>query len=136
MTQMPDLDNSGELPTDGSLNFIPRMDAVRLMAGYRSILRTIYSSGEYYQRALNCLERVIAETPEPRSRHLPDDLLTLVRIIVSLGILDSERSEFWRYLRRVMFRHRDKFAEAMRLDAMGHHLRKLTGAGEEAAPSG
>jgi radical SAM superfamily enzyme YgiQ (UPF0313 family) len=122
--------------TDGSLNFIPRMDAARLIAGYQSILRTIYSSGEYYQRALNCLERVIAETPEPRRRHLLSDLLTLARLIVSLGVLDPERSEFWRYLRRVLIRHQDKFAEAMRLAAMGYHFRKLTGADQEAAQSG
>src|SRR6266481_2313305 len=31
--------------TDGSLNFIPKMDAARLVEGYQSILRTIYSPG-------------------------------------------------------------------------------------------
>src|SRR5215204_119943 len=32
--------------TDGSLNFVPKMDAARLLEGYRAILRTIYSPGE------------------------------------------------------------------------------------------
>src|SRR4029434_1292270 len=35
--------------TDGSLNFIPRMDTTRLIEGYQRILRTIYSPDEYYQ---------------------------------------------------------------------------------------
>src|SRR5262249_51978897 len=52
--------------TDGSLNFIPKMDAARLVEGYKAILHTIYSPGEYYQRALNCLDRVISDVPEPR----------------------------------------------------------------------
>ena len=50
--------------TDGSLNFVPKMDAARLVEGYKSIMRTIYSPGEYYQRALDCLERVVSGAPE------------------------------------------------------------------------
>src|SRR5205085_2392123 len=48
--------------TDGSLNFIPRMDTARLIEGYQRILRTIYSPAEYYRRALECLSRL---TPTP-----------------------------------------------------------------------
>ena len=35
--------------TDGSLNFVPKMDATRLIEGYKSIMRAIYSPGEYYR---------------------------------------------------------------------------------------
>ncbi len=112
--------------TDGSLNFIPAMDAARLVEGYRSILRTIYSPGEYYQRALNCLERVIGNTPEPRRGGLASDLLTLSRVVLTLGVRDQARGEFWRYLRRAYAQHREKFAAAVRLAAIGYHFRKLT----------
>jgi radical SAM superfamily enzyme YgiQ (UPF0313 family) len=59
--------------TDGSLNFVPKMDTACLVEGYQSMLRTIYSPGEYYQRALHCLEQVPAWAPEPRRRGLASD---------------------------------------------------------------
>jgi radical SAM superfamily enzyme YgiQ (UPF0313 family) len=112
--------------TDGSLNFVPKMDATRLIEGYKSIMRAIYSPGEYYQRALNCLERVVGGAPESRRNGFAGDVVTLFRIVLALGVRDRARGEFWRYLSRALTRHREKFAEAMRLAAVGYHFRKLT----------
>ncbi len=111
--------------TDGSLNFIPKMDAARLVEGYKAILRTIYSPGEYYQRTLNCLERVVAGAPEPRRGGLGSEILTLSRIVLALGVRDNARGEFWRFLRLALVQHRKKFAEAIRMAALGYHFRKL-----------
>jgi radical SAM superfamily enzyme YgiQ (UPF0313 family) len=112
--------------TDGSLNFIPRMEATRLIEGYKSIMRAIYSPGEYYKRALDCLERVVAGAPEARHNSLASDVTSLFRVVLALGVRDRERGEFWRYLSRAVTRHGDKFAEAIRLAALGYHFRKLT----------
>jgi radical SAM superfamily enzyme YgiQ (UPF0313 family) len=112
--------------TDGSLNFIPKMDTARLVEGYKSILRTIYRPGEYYQRALNSLERVPAWAPEPRRSGLASEVVALSRIVLALGVCDPARGEFWRYLRRALAQHRERFAEAVRLAALGYHFRKLT----------
>jgi len=112
--------------TDCSLNFVPKMDAARLIEGYKSIMRAIYSPGEYYQRALNSLERVLAGAPEARGNGFASDVVTLFRIVLALGVRDRARGEFWRYLRHALTRHREKFAEAMRLAAVGYHFRKLT----------
>jgi uncharacterized protein DUF4070 len=112
--------------TDCSLNFIPKMDATRLIEGYKSIMRAIYSPGEYYQRALNCLERVVGGASAPRRNGFASDARTLFRIVLALGVRDRARGEFWRYLRQARSRHRDQFADAMRLAAVGYHFRKLT----------
>jgi len=112
--------------TDGSLNFSPKMDPVRLVEGYKSILRTIYSPREYYQRALNCLERIVTRLPEPRRDGVASDLKTFFRIVLTLGVRDSARGEFWRYLSYALWRHRNNFAGAVRLAALGYHFRKLT----------
>jgi radical SAM superfamily enzyme YgiQ (UPF0313 family) len=112
--------------TDGSLNFVPKMDATRLIEGYKSIMRAIYSPGEYYQRALDCLERVVAGAPESQRNMFASDVVTLIRIVLALGVRDRARGEFWRYLSRALTRHREKFADAMRLAAVGYHFRKLT----------
>jgi hypothetical protein len=111
--------------TDCTLNFIPRMDAARLIEGYKQILRTIYNSGEYYQRALDCLTRVAADVPEHRYNFVKE-ASAFVRLVLKLGVFDHERAEFWRYVRRALTEHRERFAEAMMLAAMGYHFRKLT----------
>jgi radical SAM superfamily enzyme YgiQ (UPF0313 family) len=111
--------------TEGSLNFVPRMDAAHLVEGYREILRTIYSPAEYYQRALDCLSR-LTEGPEPRRSSLLGDAAAFARIVLALGVRDRERAEFWRYLRRAIVSHRRNFAHAVTLAAMGYHFRKLT----------
>jgi len=139
LTALPDtqlwrrLDREGRLllestgnNTDGSLNFVPKMDATRLIEGYKSIMRAIYSPGEYYQRALDCLERVVAGAPESQGNRFASDVMALFRIVLALGVRDRARGEFWRYLRHALTRHREKFAEAMRLAAVGYHFRKLT----------
>lgn len=112
--------------TDCSLNFVPKMDATRLIEGYKQVLRTIYSPREYYDRTLKCLSRVMGSGPEPRSSTLRQDLSAFVRIVMRLGVLDGERREFWRFIRTTLASHREQFADAMRLAAMGYHFRKLT----------
>jgi hypothetical protein len=102
------------------------MDATRLIEGYKSIMRAIYSPGEYYQRSLDCLERVVTAAPESSYYGFAGDALAFFRIVLALGVRDSARGEFWRYVRRALTRHREKFAEAMRLAAVGYHFRKLT----------
>ncbi|MBS1787067.1 MAG: B12-binding domain-containing radical SAM protein [Acidobacteria bacterium] len=112
--------------TDASLNFIPKMEAARLVAGYKSILKTIYSPKEYYQRVLDCLERIVTKTPESRRDGFFSDLKAFFRVVFALGVRDGARSEFWRFLRLAFIRHRSNFACAVRLAAFGYHFRKLT----------
>jgi radical SAM superfamily enzyme YgiQ (UPF0313 family) len=112
--------------TEGSLNFVPRMDRARLVEGYRRIVQTIYSPAEYYQRALDCLSH-LTQGPEPRRRRLLRDAAAFVRIVLTLGIRDRHgRAEFWRYLRQATTTHRRNFPHAVTLAAMGYHFRKLT----------
>lgn len=111
--------------TDCSLNFVPRMDSTKLIEGYKQILRTIYQPSKYYQRALVCLERVRQETSEHRYNKIKE-AASLVRLILKLGIFDRERKEFWRYVREAFSKHREHFAQAMTLAAMGYHFRLLT----------
>lgn len=112
--------------TDCSLSFVPKMNAERLVEGYKTILRTIYSSKAYYQRALDSLQRVEQHMPEPRRGSLASELAALARVMLSLGVRDRERGAFWRYRRAVTSSHRDKFPQAVMLAALGYHCRKMT----------
>ena len=111
--------------TNCSLNFVPRMDPARLIEGYQSIMRTIYSSREYYERALNSLTRTRQDISLPKHYNLISAVAAFMRIAVKLGLLDRERREFWRYFSQAIAKHRDNFDDALRLAAMGYHFRKL-----------
>ncbi|HEV7646422.1 MAG TPA: radical SAM protein [Pyrinomonadaceae bacterium] len=120
------LEDSSGNNTDCSLNFVPKMDRTVLIEGYKTILRKIYGSREYYQRALGCLARLKQEKAVARQGGALGDLKTFTKLVMTLGIKDSERFQFWRYLFRSLAFHRRNFAHAMTLAAMGYHFRKVT----------
>jgi radical SAM superfamily enzyme YgiQ (UPF0313 family) len=109
-----------------TFNFKTRMDPARLIQGYQTIMRTIYSPREYYQRALDSMRRTAQEFTEPQHYSLMNGAASLMRVLVKLGVLDRERKEFWRFLSQATARHRVAFAETLRLAAMGYHFRKLS----------
>jgi len=111
-----------------SFNFKTRMDPATLIQGYQTIMRTIYSPREYYQRALDSMKRTAKQFTEPQHYNLIGGVASLTRVLVRLGVLDRERKEFWRFLTHTLLRHRDRFAESLRLAAMGYHFRKLSDA--------
>ena len=120
------LDESTGNNTDCALNFIPRMEAARLVEGYKDILRTIYNPSEYYRRSLDCLSHVAPDTPGAQRRDFFRDLVSLARVVFTLGMRDHARRDFWRYLRGVCAAHHGRFGDAITLAAVGYHFRKLT----------
>jgi Domain of unknown function (DUF4070) len=127
------LDREGRLLGEASgnntvctFNFKTRMDAAVLIQGYQSIMRTIYSPREYYERVLLSLRRTAQEFSEPQHYNLISSLTSLSRVLFRLGVLDRERKEFWRFFSRSVVKHRDRLAESLRLAAMGYHFRKLS----------
>ncbi len=117
--------------TNCSLNFVPKMDPARLIEGYQSIMRTIYKPSEYYKRALDSLKRTSMMAPEPDHYGIISAIASFTRIALKLGLLDRDRGEFWRYFGRAATKHRDNFADALRLAALGYHFRKLNDAYNE-----
>src|SRR5262245_7250527 len=97
------------------LNFIPTMDVGRLISGHKTILRTIYAPREYYNRALRCLKRLPHDQREPSMCGFWNSLLILTRVVVRLGVIDSARLEFWRFIRGVVLKRRRRFVQAIRL---------------------
>ena len=114
--------------TDCVLNFVPKMDASRLIEGYKSIIRNIYSPREYYDRSLDSLGRVTrVGAPQIGEGGLKrEDITAFARIIFALGVRDRSRGEFWRFMRRVVSEHRDKIDDGLMFAALGYHFRKLT----------
>lgn len=112
--------------TDCSLNFVPKMDRERLVEGYKDILRTIYSSEEFYQRALECLSRVRNDAAALQRVSVIGVLGSFIKIVVRLGVSDRERLQFWKYFVRVVRLYPRSLGNGIALAAMGYHFRKVT----------
>jgi len=109
-----------------TLNFKTRMDPALLIQGYQKIMRTIYSPREYYQRVLDSMRQTAQEFAEPQHYTVINAVTSFTRVMLKLGVLDCERKEFWRFISQAMVKHSDRFAESLRLAAMGYHFRKLS----------
>jgi radical SAM superfamily enzyme YgiQ (UPF0313 family) len=111
--------------THCSLNFKTTMDEARLIEGYQTIMRTIYKPREYYRRALDSLSRTGSQDSEQTHFSILSGVAAFTRVVLKLGLVDSERMAFWRFFADTLRDHRAQFADSMRLAAMGYHFRKL-----------
>ena len=111
---------------DGSLNFVPKMDAQALKDGYQAVLNYIYSPREYYNRTLEFLKHY---RPARRRRLNKSDLGAFVRSILYIGILDKGKRKiyYWKLLVKALLFHREAFGEAISHAIFGYHFRKLLG---------
>ena len=114
-----------------TFNFKTRMDPALLIRGYQSIMRTIYSPREYYQRVLDSMRRTPHDSSESQQYELINGIASLMRVLIKLGLFDRERKEFWKFMSKALVKHRHRFAESLRLAAMGYHFRKLNDAYSE-----
>lgn len=114
--------------TDCSLNFVPEMDATKLIEGYKQVLLNIYSPRQYYRRALDCLAQYRRGRLGWGRNSLRKDIAALLRILVTLGVRDRGRFRFWSYLIKVVLFHRKNLAHGLTLAAMGYHFRVITAA--------
>jgi radical SAM superfamily enzyme YgiQ (UPF0313 family) len=117
------LDSGGGNNTDCHLNFRPRMNAERLVEGYRSVLGRIYASEPYYRRVRQYLSRC-------RPRYQPHfsfgNVRALLLSVVRQGILGKSRVSYWKFVATAATRHRQSFGAAMTMAVMGYHFQVMT----------
>jgi hypothetical protein len=106
------------------LNFIPRMEPEALIGGYRTILDTIYSPKNYYQRVIRLLR-------EYRPLHLgkfhlqPGYVGALFKSILFLGLIGRERRHFWKLFFWSLARRPRLFPLAITYAVYGYHFSKV-----------
>ncbi len=105
--------------TAALLNFIPKMDAETLLAGYREVVSTLYNPKEYFERARVFLSRL---GPSTRERRSFSDYLALIRSFIRQGIFSEYRRSYWRFLGNTFLRARRHLGLAVTLAIMGHHF--------------
>lgn len=108
--------------SDGSTNFLPRMDMQVLRDGYRSLITSIYAPRPYYRRIRTFLREF--QPPRMPPRFDPAALAAFARSAVRLGLLGRERFQYWRLLAWTLFRRPGLLPVAVRLAICGHHFRR------------
>jgi radical SAM superfamily enzyme YgiQ (UPF0313 family) len=110
--------------TDGTLNFIPRMDVNKLIEGYRRLVRTIYSPRHIYQRVSRFLDRY---QPRRKKKIHFYEIKAFLRSLFYLGVLGNGFSQwyFWKMLLKSMIYYRGSFSQAVTLMIYCHHFRKV-----------
>jgi hypothetical protein len=109
--------------TDCKLNFIPRMDPARLVEGYRSVMRRIYSHEAYYQRVKLLLSRC---RPTTTGHFTYANLRAFFSSIVRQGVLSRGRFSYWRFVLSTALHTPRSFGVAMTLAVKGYHFQVMT----------
>ena len=108
---------------DGSTNIIPKMGLDRLLDGYRSIMKQIYSPDNFYRRVRTFLTELRAPAIT-----IPLDFqrfLAFFRSSLRLGILSKERLQYWHLLLWTLVRKPRLLPLAVTLAIYGHHYRRI-----------
>jgi len=123
------VDEGGGNNMDLSLNFIPKMNAQRLVEGYRSILERIYHPEAYYDRVRQFLEHF---EPVAHTKRRLSDYQAFFRSILRQGVFGDSRRSYWKFFLEAATRYRKSFDTAITLAIMGYHFQTLTRAVLEA----
>jgi radical SAM superfamily enzyme YgiQ (UPF0313 family) len=109
--------------TDCALNFIPRMDATRLVEGYRSVMQRIYAREAYYERVRLLLSRC---HPTNTGRLTYTNLRAIVSSIVRQGLISRGRFSYWKFMLTTAIRYPRSLGVAMTLAVKGYHFHIMT----------
>ncbi|MDX2414647.1 MAG: B12-binding domain-containing radical SAM protein [Bacteroidales bacterium] len=112
--------------TNYSINFIPRMDKEKLLAGYKTILNNIYSGKAYHERVLSFINNY-----KPRVNRRPGITMekfgALIKSIWTLGIVSRNRRNYWKLFFWSLFNRPDMLPLAITYSVYGYHFRKVFG---------
>jgi len=108
---------------DGTSNIVPIMNLDVLHKGYKTVINTLYAPKNYYARVKTFLK----EFKAPKVK-IPIDfgqVLALLRSIVRLGFIDSERIYYWKLFFWTLFRKPKLFPLAITFAIYGYHFRQI-----------
>jgi len=108
--------------TDGTINFIPKMEPHTLQAGYNRVLEGIYAPQPYYER---CLTFLAAYRPRNISKINRSGIMALFRSMWRIGIKNESgfRAYYWRLLFHSLLKDPRTLGEVVRLAIVGLHFR-------------
>jgi radical SAM superfamily enzyme YgiQ (UPF0313 family) len=115
--------------TDFSMNFIPKMNTLELLNGYKKIIKDIYSAKPYYKR----IRQFLVDYKRPQVKQMDMKftyLKAFIKSIFIIGVFNRGQSEYWKFLLWTLFRYPGSFANAMTYVVYGYHFRTVYGLGK------
>lgn len=117
--------------TDLTMNFIPRMNHKDLIAGYKRIIRDIYTTKPYYKR----IRKLLLNYKPHKTKSVRisfTDINAFLKSIFVIGLLNKGRSEYWKFLLWTLFRRPALISDAIEYTIYGYHYRTVFGLGKNA----
>jgi len=108
---------------DGTTNIIPRMGIDRLLEGYQTIMKQIYSPKHYYRRVRTLLKEL--KVPEINQPVDIQRFLSFFRSAFRLGVLGKERFRYWQLMLWTLIRKPRLISVAITLSIYGYHYRRI-----------
>jgi len=110
--------------TDYSMNFIPKMAETTLIEGYQMITKSIYAPKAYYTRVRQLFSRY---QPHPDIKLHFDSyyLWGFIKSFIYLGIWDSGRGEYWKFIVWTLVHYPGRFYDAVMFTLTGYHFRRI-----------
>ena len=107
-------------------NFVTRMPADRLAAGYKQIMRTLYDSSlrNYFDRCRRLLDR-LGPNPQYTRPVVANEVGAFLRTLRTIPTRRYGR-RYLRFLSWCALRHPSRFPEAVRLAIQGFHFEAIT----------
>ena len=108
---------------DGTTNILPRMGMDVLKTGYSKIMTELYGLDKFYARIKTCLALYL---PRSAPVHLTwDEIHAFLMSIWSLGIVGSERKQYWNLFAWVLRKFPKKLPLAITFTIYGYHFRTV-----------
>jgi radical SAM superfamily enzyme YgiQ (UPF0313 family) len=117
-------DSEGGNTHDLRLNFVPKMDAGKLIAGYKRVLSEIYSPDRYFARCLDLLKNTRKHRTSARRVRAVE--LRAFALSLLLQTFSSYAWPYWKFMVRGFLAKPSMLAETVTMAVKGHHFFKMT----------
>jgi radical SAM superfamily enzyme YgiQ (UPF0313 family) len=112
--------------TDGSMNFIPKMGATKLITGYARVLSTIYSSKYYYKRISTLIEHFTPTQNKSKRSLSKSDINSFLKSTYFIGLKSHNRFRFWRLFFKTLLHKPEAVNLAVEQAIYGEHFENVT----------
>jgi radical SAM superfamily enzyme YgiQ (UPF0313 family) len=119
---LPSGDNSMDT---NALNFVPKMGRESLVAGYKSMAERLYHPRAYFDRVLTFFAHYRPNGHSAVRLTLSDQLKSLLKVLWVMGVRDSGRRAFWRFIGTVALKYRHLLTETIIAATFGYHFCKI-----------